>query len=226
MMEPAAQPDWNAPTANRYLDDSRQLAAAQRDSDVLVSGSIVLGLAVLGAVLGLIWTAWSPAQPKAFVYAPGKSFTYEESEAWVATDGRFLVLTGALGLVAAVLAWLRVRNRGPLVLLALIGGGLGGAYLTRYVGYLTGGGHYTGKVNTIITHLPVSLHISGLVFVEPAIAALVYGMLVAFATHDDLGRPDPVRDELVSVAPGDHPHHGWGDRDAASALQQGDLPPQ
>jgi uncharacterized membrane protein YedE/YeeE len=195
-------------------------------ADLRFAALVALGLAVLGAVLGLIWMAWSPAQPRAFVYAPGKSFTYEESEAWVATDGRFLVLTGSLGLVAAVLAWLRVRNRGPLVLLALIVGGLGGAYLARYVGYLTGGGNYTGKLDTIITHLPVSLHIPGLVFVEPAIAALVYGMLVAFATHDDLGRPDPVRDELVSVAPGDHPQYGWGDRDAAGALQQGDLPPQ
>jgi hypothetical protein len=195
-------------------------------ADLRFAALVAFGLAVLGAVLGLIWTAWSPAQPKAFVYAPGKSFTYEESEAWVATDGRFLVLTGALGLIAAVLVWFRLRNRGPLVLLALIAGGLGGAYLTRYVGYLTGGGHYTANVNTIITHLPVSLHIAGLVFVEPAIAALVYGMLVAFATHDDLGRPDPVRDELLSVVPGDHPEYGWGDRDAAGALQQGDLPPQ
>jgi hypothetical protein len=189
--------------------------------------ALVFGtLAALGALLGLVWMAWSPAQPKAFVYAPGKSFAYEESEAWVATDGRFLVLTGAVGLLAALLAWLRVRNRGPLVLLALIAGGLGGAYLTRYVGYLAGGGHYTGTVNTIIEHLPVSLHTPGLVFVEPAVAALVYGMLVAFATHDDLGRPDPVRDSLVLVGPGDHPQYGWGDRDATGALQQGDLPPQ
>jgi hypothetical protein len=195
-------------------------------ADLRFAALVVVVLAVLGAVLGLIWMAWSPAQPKAFVYAPGKSFTYEESESWIATDGRFLVLTGGLGLVAAVLAWFRVRNRGPLMLLALIVGGLGGAYLTRWVGYLTGGGNYTGKLDTIVTHLPVSLHIPGLVFVEPAIAALVYGMLVAFATHDDLGRPDPLRDELVSVAPSDHPQYGWGDRDAAGALQQGDLPPQ
>jgi hypothetical protein len=189
--------------------------------------SLVAGLlALLGGVLGLVWSAWSPAPPKAFVYAPGKSFAYEDSEAWVAADGRFLVLTGALGLLVAVLAWLRVRNRGPLVLLALIAGGLGGAYLTRYVGYLTGGGNYTGKVNTIISHLPLSLHIPGLVFVEPALAALVYGMLVAFAADDDLGRADPVRDALVSVGPSDHPEYGWGDRDAAGALQERNFPPQ
>ena len=66
----------------------------------------------------------------------------------------------------------------------------------------------------------------GLVFVEPAIAALVYGMLVAFAADDDLGRPDPVRDALFSVGAGDHPEYGWGDRDAAGALQEGNLPPQ
>jgi hypothetical protein len=195
-------------------------------ADLRFAALAALVLAAAGALLGLVWMAWSPTQPKAFVYAPGKVFTYEESEAWVATDGRFLVVTAAVGLLAALLAWFRVGNRGPLPLLGLIAGGLGGAYLTWYVGYLTGGGTTSGKVDTIIDALPLSLHTHGLVFVEPALAALVYGMLVAFAANDDLGRPDPVRDALASVGPGDHPQYGWGDRDAAGALQQGDFPAQ
>jgi len=195
-------------------------------TDLRFAALVAGALAVVGALLGLVWMAWSPAQPKAFVYAPGKEFTYEESEAWVASDGRFFVLTAVTGLVAALLVWFRVRNRGPLPLLGLIVGGLAGAYLTWYVGYLTGGGTSTGKLNTIIEHLPLSLHTHGLVFVEPALAALLYGMLVAFATHDDLGRPDPVRDALVSVGLDDHPQYGWGDRDAPGALQKGDFPAQ
>ena len=35
-----------------------------------------------------------------------------------------------------------------------------------------------------------AVHATGLLFVEPAVAMLVYGMFVAFAKHDDLGRPD------------------------------------
>jgi len=36
----------------------------------------------------------------------------------------------------------------------------------------------------------VSLHATGLLFFEAAVAVLVYGLLVAFTTRDDLGRTD------------------------------------
>ena len=65
----------------------------------------------------------------------------------------------------------------------------------------------------------------GLVFVEPALATLLYGLFVAFAARDDLNRPDPVR-ERVSVGAGHEAEHGWGDRDGAGPAQQGDFAPQ
>jgi hypothetical protein len=119
----------------------------------------------------------------------------------------------------------RPADRGPLVVVAMVAGGLAGAALTWWVGYLTGGGTYDGRANTTIAHLPLSLHMHGLLAVEPALAALVYGLFAAFAARDDLGRPDPVRARL-SVSAGGHPDDSWGDRDTAGALQQGDLPPQ
>jgi hypothetical protein len=187
---------------------------------------IVAVLAVLGAGLGLLWAWWSGPQQRAFVIAPGKLYPFDEVETMGASDGRYLALVAAAGLVAGVVVWAwRRHNRGPVALLALCIGGLAGAALTAWVGHLTGGGTFDGRAGTTIAHLPLSLHMRGLLFAEPALSALLYGLFVAFAARDDLGRPDPVRDQ-ISVGAGDHPQHGGGYGDAPGALQQGDFPPQ
>lgn len=196
-------------------------------ADVRFAALTVVLLAALGAVLGLVWSAWSPAGPRAYVLAPGV-FLPDETEAFVAADGRFLVLGAVVGLAAAIAGWLAVARRGPLTALALVLGGLAGSALMELVGHLTGGGSFTGNDQHFIAELPLSLHAQGLLLVEPALAALVYGVLVAFTASDDLGRPDPVRAALArgSVRSGGHADDGRGDGDAAGAAQQGDLPPQ
>jgi hypothetical protein len=184
----------------------------------------VAALCAAGALLGVVWSAWSGAQQRAFVLPDGL-YPYDEVETMAAADSRYLLLVGVVGLLAALLVWRRRGVRGPAMLVALCLGGLGGAALTWWIGYLTGGGSYAGKVGTTIRHLPLTLHMRGLLFVEPALAALVYGVLVAFAARDDLGRPDPVRARL-SVPARHEAEHGWRHSDAASALQQGEFPAQ
>jgi hypothetical protein len=227
-----AYPGWDAPVGTAYPEPPgtatppRRTAEDHTNADLRVAGTIVAALVVLGALLGLVWSAWSGPQQRAFVIGPGRLYPYDEVETMAAADGRYLVLVGAVGLLAALVAWLwRPRNRGPLVLLALCVGGLAGAALTAWVGHLTGGGTFAGKSGSTIAHLPLSVHLRGLLFVEPAIAALVYGLFVAFAARDDLGRADPAH-ERRSVGAGDQPQHGWGYGDAPSALQQRDLPTQ
>jgi hypothetical protein len=150
----------------------------------------MLALAAVGAVLGPVWAAWSGAQQRAYVLAPGVLYPYDEVETMAAADGRYLVIVAAVGLLAPIALW-RVRDsRGPVAAAALAAGGLAGAALTWWLGYLTGGGSYTGTVNTTIAHLPLTLHMHGLLFVEPALTALGYGLIVAFAARDDLGRPE------------------------------------
>jgi hypothetical protein len=199
---------------------------AETSADLRSAAVIVIALAVLGALLGVAWSAWSGPQQRAFVIAPGKLYPYDEVETMAASDGRYLVLVGALGLFAGLFGWFRrPANRGPLIVLALIAGGLAGSALTELVGYLTGGGTFDGKAGSTIKHLPLSLHMHGLLLVESAVAALVYGLFVAFAMRDDLGRADPVRERL-SVGARDHAQDGGGYGDGPGALQQSDLPPQ
>jgi hypothetical protein len=195
-------------------------------ADLRAAGIVVAALAVVGALLGLAWAAWSGPQQRAYVIAPGRLYPFDEVETMAGADGRYLVLVGAAGLIAGFLLWLRRRgNRGPLAVLSLLAGGLAGAALTWGVGHLARGGTYDGRAGTTIAHLPLTLHLPGLLFIEPALAILVYGLFAAFAVRDDLGRADPVRDRLL-VQSGQHPEYGWGNGDAPGAAQQGDLPPQ
>jgi hypothetical protein len=160
-------------------------------------------LIVVGAALGPLWAWWSGPQQRAYVLAPGTLFPFDEVETMAAADGRYLAIVAAVGLVTPVALWFaRPASRGAVAVIAMALGGLAGAALTAWFGHLAGGGNSDGKPGTTIAHLPLSLHMHGLLFVEPALTTLIYGLFVAFAARDDLGRPDPVR-ERASVG-GDH----------------------
>lgn len=169
--------------------------------DLRAGAVVVAVLAVLGVLLGVVWQWWSPPGPLGFVVAPG-AIQPDETEAFVAADGRFAVLCGAVGLVAGFVVWRRRGLRGPVAVLALAVGGLAGAVLTALVGHLLGGGSDSGRPNSLLRELPLSVHMRGLLLLEAALAVLVYVVFASFAAADDLGRPDPDRpqDALAAAA--------------------------
>ncbi|HEY2167659.1 MAG TPA: DUF2567 domain-containing protein [Jatrophihabitantaceae bacterium] len=162
--------------------------------DVRAGLVVALVLFALGAALGALWQWWSPPGPIGLVIAPG-AIQPNDTEAFVAGDGRFALITAVVGLLAGTLAWQWRERRGPVLALALALGGVGGALLTEGVGHLIRGGSASAPPGMIVEHLPLSLHATGLLFVESAAALLVYGLCVAFAGSDDLGRPDATDDE-------------------------------
>jgi hypothetical protein len=189
--------------------------------DIRTGGYVVLALAVLGALLGVLWQWWSPPGPLGYVVAP-HAIQPDETEAFIASDGRFAVICASAGLLAGIVAWLRTSTRGPVMALALGIGGLLGSYLTGVVGHALAGGTDTGKTNTLLQHLPLAVHMRGLFLLEATVAVLVYGVCASFAAEDDLGRPEP----STSIGVWDEMEHVGGDRDTAGALQQSYLPPQ
>lgn len=182
---------------------------------------IVAALAVAGAVLGVLWKVWSPPGPLGYVVGP-HAIQADETEAFVAADGRFAVITALTGIIAAVTLWFAKPLRGPVTAGALAAGSLLGALLTELVGHVLAGGHSSGPPNSVIAHLPLSVHMTGLRFVEAAAAILVYGLFVSFAPSDDLGRPGSSDLVVHGDQPEDRGRHG----DGAGALQQTYLPPQ
>lgn len=204
-------------------------ASNERKVQLRAAVVIVLALAVTGALLGFLWQAWSPPGPFGIIYRNGTQ--PDETEAWAAADGRFGLIVAVVGLVAGLIVWWLRRTRGPYVVLALGVGGIGGAALTEWIGHLVRGAAHTvpcyppsGRADCT-EHLPLTLHMAGLLYVEPALAILVYGMLVAFAHHDDLGRPDPVRERLL-VSATDEADDSWSHGDRAGVPEQRELPPQ
>lgn len=196
--------------------------------------TIVLALSVLGVAVGLIWQWWSPNGPPGYVLGPGL-VQPGETETFVAADGRFAVLMLGCGVLAALVVWFGRMARGPGAVLALAVGGLAAALLAGWIGGLVrADGHYYPCGNgtaQCIDHLALSVRMHGLYFLQAAAAVLVYAMCVAFAVADDLGSPDPVRDQIrnqsgASVWPDVQLQYAGGDGDGAGRPQQGQFPPQ
>ncbi|WP_375503755.1 DUF2567 domain-containing protein [uncultured Jatrophihabitans sp.] len=201
-------------------------------TDVIRAAVLALVLAVVGALAGLVWSAWSPKGPRALIVRPG-IFEPDETESFVAGDGRFLVIAAVLGLVAALVVWFRRPLRGVAAAFGLAVGGFAGSLLMWLVGYLTGGGDSTGRAipnstQRYTAQLPLTVHADGVLLVQATVSMLVFGLLVAFAVRDDLGRPETGRPDPAPdlIAAGAHPQHGWGDGDAPGPLQQSDLSTQ
>jgi hypothetical protein len=183
-----------------------------------------------GAVLGLLWQWWSPAGPAGFVVSPGQ-IQPDETEAFIAGDGRYAAIAIAVGIAAALILWFGRIERGILAVLALAVGGLGGAAATAAVGHVVRGDGHTypcgSGASSCINHLALSVHAHGLWLVEAAAAVLVYGLCVAFAKDDDLGVPDPTREQLTgSVGADVELQHSGRHGDRVGEAQERDLPPQ
>jgi hypothetical protein len=180
--------------ARPVRDAARDLAAGLR---------IVLVLAVLGALLGFVWSGWSSTGSSAFAQQGGPTWLLDESESAIGADGHFLLITAAVGLVAGLVTWRWTRVRGPITVAALAAAGLVGAQATRLTGYLSGGGSTSGRACALLTsppiegscigHTKLSVHAPGLYFVEAGVAVLAYALCAAFAVRDNLGRRDPAR---------------------------------
>lgn len=164
----------------------------------------VLAMWAAGAAFGLVWQWWSPPGPAGYRVAPGL-FQPDETEAFIAADGRFAALTLAAGIVAGLVVWFGPVARNVLAVLALAVGGLGGAFATAAVGHaVRGSGRmYScgGGSATCVDHLPLSVQAHGLLLVEAVAAVLVFGLCVSFARADDLGRPDRLRELARTVRP-------------------------
>jgi hypothetical protein len=182
-------------------------AARSRERQVQLSAAalVATALAVLGAALGVVWDLVSPDTPPGIVSPPGIQVD-DTHEAFAGIDGRFALITAVVGLLAGFAAWSVRRARGAYVAIGLAVGGLLGAMLTHLIGHLlrgTGSYQYTSGGTAFLNHLPLNVQMKGLWFVEPALATLVYSLLVAFAAADDLGRPEVRRPRraLAPVAP-------------------------
>jgi Protein of unknown function (DUF2567) len=158
-------------------------------ADLIFAAQVVIALLVVGVLIGLLWRVWATTPTRGLAYY-NNTIVPDETEGFISSDGRFVVMTGLVGLIAGGLVWLRRSRRGPVAAGALAVGTVAGAALTDLVGGLVGGGSTAGKLGTQLPRLPLEVHATGLLFVQGTLALLVYVLCTLFAARDDLGVED------------------------------------
>ncbi|HST65695.1 MAG TPA: hypothetical protein VLM05_10950 [Mycobacteriales bacterium] len=171
---------------------------------------LIAGLAAAGAAVAPLWVHLAPRL--AFrVDQPGRALpVVPEAEEYVAADGRYVFITLAVGVVAALVCWLLRRTRGPLIMVALAAGGLLGAIVTWRLGLRLGTGYQPSDLQVVgkVLYQPLTLRARAALVVEPVAALIVYLLAVGFSARNDLGR-----DDLDRTGPGrDGPGRDGPDR--------------
>jgi len=167
------------------------LAGALRERRSLVR--LVLAQQLTGIALGLIWLLWSPSSVS-YLLDAGNGIgvvVSAQSEAQIAADGRYAVLTGLAGLVFGLLSWRLRGNRGPVALVVLVVSSLLGSLLALATGQLLSVGQHAKGLNTAF-HPGLVLHGTAEVFLQALFAALTYTVFAGLTGDQQLGRvPQP-----------------------------------
>jgi hypothetical protein len=180
----------DAETENEAIENQpgvRRRGWALRPLAYLVAAQLVAGV-----VIGISWRLWSPSTVSYLLSASGGgTFVIpDESEAQIAGDGRFVVLSIVAGLAFGLLAWWLRSVRGLTTLFSLAIGGALSSLLARAVGQLLSSAPASTRVNSAFTPR-LSLHAFPALWVQAFFAVLGYTALVGLSADPELGRPAP-----------------------------------
>jgi hypothetical protein len=128
----------------------------------------------------------------------------DESEAQIAGDGRFVLLSLLAGLLFGLFAWTVRRHRGPMMAAVLAAGSLIGSVLAMVTGRLLSGGTGSPALNTAF-HPRLTLHGSAALFVQAFVAVLAYTVLAGLSRDPALGLAEGPTDPALgpTTAPTD-----------------------
>lgn len=152
----------------------------------------VLAIAVAGVLAGLLWSLAAP-RPPYVVTKQGPLLADPSTQALIAADGWFAVITGALGLACGALGYAVSRNGRPVpVVVGLAAGGLLGAHLALLVGQAVNLGAASVTASGASASLvagPLELTARGVLYAWPTLAAGLFFGLEAVAGY----RESPLR---------------------------------
>jgi hypothetical protein len=175
--------------------------------------TVVVGLAVAGAVVGALWTWLAPPIHGVVALTRSgdriKAALGSESDHWFTSAFLIVGMLAALAVVAAVLVWQWRGHRGPVMVAALAVGGVAAGAVAAVVGALgvrlrygtidlaaapvseQHRVHYVVEAPAVFFgHSP--LQIAATVLFPAAVAALVYLLPATATARDDLGAWPPI----------------------------------
>lgn len=166
----------------------------------------VLVLALAGAGAGILWSLAAPRPPYVMT-GKGPLLADPSTQALIAADGWFAVITGVLGLVCGVIGYGVSRGGRPLpVVVGLAAGGLLGAHLTLLVGEAANLGAVSVVASGSSVPLvpgPLALTARGVLYAWPTLAAGAFFVLEGVAGYRD----SPLRHPFGADPYGPLPSH-------------------
>jgi Protein of unknown function (DUF2567) len=156
--------------------------------------TLLLGLAVIGAPLGVLWWGLAPRADFRVTSTGPVVIGHPSEELLAADDATFVLILGAVGLLAGLGAWLVRRRRGVAGLLGAAFGTLAASAMAWQVGELLGPGPTKAALRQVGGRVTTGLSLGSLpaLAVGPFLAVLVYVVATLFVRSDALGR-DPGR---------------------------------
>lgn len=129
---------------------------------VVAVGAVVLGTALLGVAAGF---AWAAVAPRALVVVIGRGsadVVNPETNAFIAADGWFTLLTAVGGIVSGLLGYaLAVRRHGVPAMTAVMAGALAATLLAKWVGQHSGMAAFNRALQAgqpgVLQHAPLTL---------------------------------------------------------------------
>jgi hypothetical protein len=167
--------------------------------DVRTAAGVVGVLLLIGIPAGLLWW-WVAPQPLYRVAAEGLYLAGSQPQAAVAADGWFLIITGAIGVVAGVVVWLRCRQAPLGALLGLFIGGLAGAALAASIGLLLGREDPFAAAIGTLTDGSLEIRAWGVVLAEAGFAVVVWLLLDLLVLREE-PTADPAPDGDAGTDP-------------------------
>jgi hypothetical protein len=183
-------------------------------------GALLAAQLVTGLLIGVLWRLWAPSSVSYLVSNDaGRAVVIpDESEAQIAGDGRYVLLSLLAGLLFGLFAWTVRRYRGPAMAAVLAAGSLAGSVLAMATGRLLSGGTGSPALNTAF-HPRLTLHSSAALFLQAFIAVLAYTVLAGMSRDPALGLPasDGSAQAATDQAVPEQPPTAHAGADSASA---------
>jgi hypothetical protein len=146
-------PDRRQSRAGRVLGVPAVVAAV---------AAVLVGTALLGVVAGFTWAAVAPRALAVVASRGSADVVNPETNAFIAADGWFSLLTAIAGVISGLLGYLyAVRRHGPIAMAAVLAGGLPAALIAMWIGQQSGNAAFNhalavGQPGTVV-HAPLSL---------------------------------------------------------------------
>jgi LPXTG-motif cell wall-anchored protein len=159
-------------------------------ADLRSSAGLILGLALAGIPVGLVWWLLAPRADFRITDDGPQVIGTASVELLAGDDVVFTLLLAGVGLLAGAAAWWLRRRRGVATVIALAVGAMATAVVASQFGELLGPGPTKAQLADVGARVTTALRLGGLapLAVAPFTAVLAYLVPVLYTRGDDLGR--------------------------------------